>query len=54
MGNPLLKRTVQTYLAVGKTAEDLLADAELDWRDNERLKFVLTNLIAAAAPSNTR
>ena len=30
----------------------LLADAELDWRDNERLKFVLTNLIAASAPSN--
>ena len=50
--NPLLKRTVQTYLAVGQTAEELLADAELDWRDNERLKFILTNLIAASAPSN--
>jgi polyhydroxyalkanoate synthase subunit PhaC len=50
--NPLLKRAVQTYLAVGKTAEELLADAELDWRDNTRLKFVLTNLIAATAPSN--
>ena len=50
--NPLLKRTVQTYLAVGQTAEKLLADAELDWRDNERLKFILTNLIAASAPSN--
>ena len=50
--NPLLKRTVQTYLALAKTSEDLLADAELDWRDNERLKFVLTNLIAAATPSN--
>jgi polyhydroxyalkanoate synthase len=50
--NPWLKRTVQAYLAIGQSAEDLLADAELDWRDNERLKFVLTNLIAAAAPSN--
>ena len=50
--NPLLKRAVQTYLAVGQTAEELLADAELDWRDNERLKFILTNLIAASAPSN--
>ena len=50
--NPLLKRTVQTYLAVGQTAEELLADAELDWRGNERLKFILTNLIAASAPSN--
>ena len=51
-GNPWLKRTLQTYLAVGQTAEKLLADAELDWRDNTRLKFVLTNLIAASAPSN--
>ena len=50
--NPLLRRTVQTYLALGRSAQDLLADAELDWRDNTRLKFVLTNLIAASAPSN--
>ena len=51
-GNPLLKRILQTYLAVGQTAGGLLADAELDWRDDTRLKFVLTNLIAASAPSN--
>jgi poly[(R)-3-hydroxyalkanoate] polymerase subunit PhaC len=50
--NPLLKRTVQTYLAIGRTAEALLGDADLDWRDNERMQFVLTNLIAASAPSN--
>ncbi len=50
--NPLLRRTVQIYLALGGTAEELLADAELDWRDNTRLKFVMTNLIAASAPSN--
>ncbi len=50
--NPLLRRTVQTYLALGRSAEDLLGDAELGWRDNTRLKFVLTNLIAASAPSN--
>jgi len=37
---------------LGWSAQDLLADAELGWRDNTRLKFVLTNLIAAAAPSN--
>jgi polyhydroxyalkanoate synthase subunit PhaC len=51
--NPLLKRTVQAYLALGQSAEDLLADADLGWRDNERLKFVLTNIIAASAPSNS-
>jgi polyhydroxyalkanoate synthase len=50
--NPLLRRTVQAYLAGGRTAEALLAGAELDWRDSERLRFLLTNLIAAAAPSN--
>jgi polyhydroxyalkanoate synthase subunit PhaC len=52
MTNPVLKRTVQTYLALGRNAEEMLADAELGWRDNTRLKFVLTNLIAASAPSN--
>jgi len=51
-GNPVLKRILQTYVAVGQTSEELLADAELDWRDNTRLKFVLTNLLAASAPSN--
>ena len=50
--NPRLKRARPEPLAVGQTAEKLLADAELDWRDNTRLKFVLTNLIAASAPSN--
>jgi polyhydroxyalkanoate synthase subunit PhaC len=50
--NPLLKRIMQAYLAAGWTAERLLAAAELDWRDNERLKFLLSNLVAAAAPSN--
>jgi polyhydroxyalkanoate synthase subunit PhaC len=51
-GNPMLHRTVQTYLALGKTAEGLLEDADLDWKDNTRLTFILTNLIAASAPSN--
>jgi polyhydroxyalkanoate synthase subunit PhaC len=50
--NPLLKRIMQAYLAVGWTAERLLAAAELDWRDNERAKILLSNLVAAAAPSN--
>jgi polyhydroxyalkanoate synthase subunit PhaC len=50
--NPLLKRVLQAYLATGHTAAELLAGAELDWRDDERLRFVLANLVAAAAPSN--
>jgi polyhydroxyalkanoate synthase len=50
--NPVLRRVLQAYLAAGQTATGLLADAELDWRDDERLRFVLTNLVAAASPSN--
>jgi polyhydroxyalkanoate synthase len=50
--NPALRRTMQTYFALGQTLDGLLADAQLDWKDNTRLKFILTNLIAASAPSN--
>ena len=50
--NPLLRRAMQAYLASGQAAERVLAAADLDWRDAERLRFVLTNLIAAASPSN--
>jgi polyhydroxyalkanoate synthase subunit PhaC len=50
--NPVLKRAVQAYLATGQTAESLLATAGLDWRDGERMGFLLSNLAAAAAPSN--
>jgi polyhydroxyalkanoate synthase subunit PhaC len=50
--NPLLRRTVQAYLAAETTAEALVADAELGWRDNERVSFVLENVFDAVAPSN--
>jgi polyhydroxyalkanoate synthase len=50
--NPLLRGTVQAYLAWAGTVESLLADADLDWRDNERMRFVLSNVIDAASPSN--
>jgi polyhydroxyalkanoate synthase len=50
--NPLLHRVMQAHLAVSATAESLLADAELDWRDDERVRFLVSNLLDAAAPSN--
>ncbi|HET9291482.1 MAG TPA: alpha/beta fold hydrolase [Actinomycetota bacterium] len=50
--NPLLRRLVQAYLAAGQTAEQLLADADLQWRDAERMRFVVDNLVHALAPSN--
>ncbi len=51
-GNPLLRRVMQAYLAAAETAEGVVAEADLDWADSERVGFVLTNLIAALAPSN--
>ena len=51
-GNALLRRSVQAYLAASRSAEALLAGTELGWRDDTRLKFLLGNLVAAAAPSN--
>jgi polyhydroxyalkanoate synthase subunit PhaC len=50
--NPALKRAAQAYLAAGRTADSLVDTAGLDWRDSERVRFLLTNLVAAAAPSN--
>jgi polyhydroxyalkanoate synthase len=50
--NPLLHRIMQAYLAGAETADGLLADAKLDWRDNERMRFVIDNLVEGLAPSN--
>jgi polyhydroxyalkanoate synthase subunit PhaC len=51
-GNPLLRRTMQAYLAAAQTAEGVVAEAGLDEADSERVGFVLTNLVDALAPSN--
>jgi poly[(R)-3-hydroxyalkanoate] polymerase subunit PhaC len=51
-GNPLLKATMQAYLATNDTVNALFSDAELDWRDAERIRFVLDVITEALAPSN--
>jgi polyhydroxyalkanoate synthase len=51
-GNPLLRRTMQAYLAAAQTAEGVVAEAGLDEADSERVGFALTNLVDALAPSN--
>ena len=51
-GNPLLRRTMQAYLAASETAEELFAEAHLDWRDAEKMRFVLDNIIEGLSPSN--
>jgi len=50
--NPVLRRLLQAYLATAETGTDLVAKADLDWRDRERISFALDNLVAALAPSN--
>src|SRR5262245_22390757 len=52
-GNPLMKRTMQAYLAASDTAEQLFTDADLDWRDREKMRFVLDNIIEGTSPSNS-
>jgi polyhydroxyalkanoate synthase len=51
-GNPLLRRAMQTHLATARTAWELIEDADLDWQDDERIRFTATNLVDALAPSN--
>ena len=51
-GNPLLKRSMQGYLAANEIVDELFADAKLDWRDAERVRFVLNIVMEGLAPSN--
>ena len=50
--NPVLRRLLQAYLATSSAGTELVAEADLDWRDRERLTFAMDNLVAALAPSN--
>ncbi len=52
-GNPLLKALVQAHLAAGTTATGLVEDARLGWADHERVRFAVTNVVDALAPSNS-
>src|SRR4051812_9189219 len=52
-GNPLLRRVMQAHIATAQTAAKLVDDADLGWQDDERVRFTLTNLVDALAPSNT-
>src|SRR6201996_3054545 len=51
-GNPLLRRTMQAYLAAAESVAGLVAEAGLEGADAERVNFALTNLVDAVAPSN--
>ncbi len=43
---------MQAYLAAAELVDNLFADAELDWRDAERIRFVLDVVMEGLAPSN--
>ncbi|MGZ4604595.1 MAG: PHA/PHB synthase family protein [Blastococcus sp.] len=51
-GNPLLRRAMQAHLASARTAWELIEDADLEWQDDERIRFTATNIVDALAPSN--
>jgi polyhydroxyalkanoate synthase len=51
-GNPLLKRMMQANVAANNTVSQLFSDANLDWRDAERMRFVLDVVTEGLAPSN--
>ncbi len=52
-GNPLLRRAMQAHIAAAQTAAALVEDADLEWQDDERIRFTLTNVVDALAPSNS-
>ena len=52
VSDPLLKRSVQSYLAANTTVNQPFSDARLDWRDAERIRFVLDVLTEGLSPSN--
>ena len=51
-GNPFMKRSMQAYLAANDSVAKLFGEADLDWRDAERMRFVLDVAMEGIAPSN--
>ena len=48
----MLRRVVQAYLATAGAVDGIVDDADLDWRDHQRVRFLAENLLEALAPSN--
>jgi polyhydroxyalkanoate synthase subunit PhaC len=51
-GNWLLRRVLQAYLAAAGTVEQLITDADLDWRTERQARFAATNILDALSPTN--
>jgi len=50
--NWLLRRLLQTHLAVSETVDELISGADLGWRHERQARFVAGNMLDALAPSN--
>ena len=50
--NWLLRRVLQGYLAGARTVDDLISDAEVDWRTERQARFAAMNVVDAVAPTN--
>jgi polyhydroxyalkanoate synthase len=50
--NWLLRRLLQSYLATAGTVDELISDAELDWRTERQARFAANNVLDALAPTN--
>lgn len=51
-GNPALHRLCQAYLVAGASLERIVDEADLDWRSEQQMRFVVQMLVDALAPSN--
>ncbi len=50
--NWLLRRVLQSYLLAAGTVDDLISDADLDWRAERQARFAAQNILDALAPTN--
>jgi polyhydroxyalkanoate synthase len=50
--NWLLRRVMQGYLATCDTVDQLISDADLDWRTERQARLAATNMLDALAPTN--
>jgi poly[(R)-3-hydroxyalkanoate] polymerase subunit PhaC len=48
----MFHRLMQSYLALDATVDELVDDAQLDWRADTQSRFMLDNLLDAIAPTN--
>ncbi|MBA3745278.1 alpha/beta fold hydrolase [Sporichthya sp.] len=51
--HPGYRRVKQVYLAFSKAMDDLVSDADLEWRSKERARFAAGILTSSLAPTNT-